>query len=346
MQGRYAGCHMTTYGTILPGASLIARWANKVQGLTPKAKWRIKILDWHREHRGNISLTARHFGLTRYTIRSWLKRFNQAGVIGLNERSRRPKHLRQPVISWKIVSEVIKIRKEYPAWSKYKVQILLRRKRIKISASSIGRILKKKGLIPKKVSRKRRKAALHPKARFPRGLKISQPGDLVQMDTKHINLIGGKKIYQFTAIDVLTKQRILRYYPSLASKKGSAFLETCLKRYPFEIKAVQTDNGPEFEKMFERLCQEKGIIHYFIMPRTPKQNTYVEISIGADKQEFYLRGNICSNLQIMQKRLTEREYIWNEVRPHQALNYLTPKEYFLKWQQGGLPTKDVITLQA
>lgn len=345
MQGRYAGCHMTIYGNILPGAASIAAWANRVQSLTPRAKWRVKVLDWHKKHGSNISLTSRHFGLTRYTVRLWQKRFRQCGIIGLNDRSHRPKHLRQPTTAWQTVAAVVNLRKQYPAWSKYKLKVLLQRQGIHISASTVGRILKRKGLINPKVSRKKRKAALHPKARFPHGLKISCPGDMVQMDTKHEHLVGGRKLYQFTAIDILTKIRVLRYYPSLASRNGAHFLGCCLKRFLFPVKAVQTDNGAEFLKEFEQLCQRKRIMHYFIVPRTPKQNTYVEIAHGADQQEFYQQGNVCSSPEVMQKRLREYELVWNETRPHQSLNYLTPKEYFSKWQQGRLPTKDVITLQ-
>lgn len=345
MKGRYAGRHMTIYGTTMPGAIKIANWANKIQPLTEDARKRLKMLDWHRNHSKNVSLTARRFGFTRKTVRKWQKKFNRLGILGLNEQSRRPKNIRKPVTSWQVISETVNLKKQYPAWSKYKIQVLLKRKGLNISASTVGRIFKRKYLINKKVSQKRRKAALHPRARFPRGLRISSPGDMVQMDTKHLNLIGGRKIYQFTAIDVLTKQRALRYYSSLSSKNGADFLNCCIQKFPFKIKAVQTDNGSEFLKEFNRLCERKKIPHYFICPRTPKQNTYVENSHGSDKAEFYQQGNICFDIQIMQTRLEQWENTWNEIRPHEALNYLTPKEYFLKWQSGRLPTKDTITLQ-
>jgi hypothetical protein len=38
---------MTVYGTILPGAASIARWASKIESLTPEARRRVKIMDWH-----------------------------------------------------------------------------------------------------------------------------------------------------------------------------------------------------------------------------------------------------------------------------------------------------------
>jgi len=336
---------MTIYGTILPGAASIARSAALTGALTERAKYKIKILDWHREHGNNISLTARHFGLERMTLHRWLKRFRHYGIIGLNERSRKPKNVRKPTTAWDIVARTVRLRKQYPAWSKYKLRTLLKREGLEVSASTVGRILKRRNLIDKKVSKKRQKAALRPKARFPRGLRISEPGDMVQMDTKHIMLPGGAKYYQFTAIDVLTKRRVLRVYPSESSRNGAHFLQECLLNFPFPIKAVQTDNGSSFLKEFDKACKERGIPHYSIYPRQCKQNTYVEISHGADKREFYQQGNVHCLLPVMQRKIREWEDVWNNVRPHEALSQLTPAEYLLKLQSSRIPTKDIIILQ-
>jgi len=336
---------MTIYGTILPRAVSIARSAALVNSLTERAKYKLKILDWHRAHGSNNSLTARHFGISRMTLYRWIKRFKRYGITGLNEESRKPKQLRRPTTSWNTVIRIVQLRKQYPVWSKYKLRALLSREGILVSVSTVGRVLKRRGLINLKISKKRRKAALRPKARFPRGLRISQPGDMIQIDTKHIMLPGGKRFYQFTAIDVLSKRKVMRVCPSESSRNGAKFLEECLVGFPFPIKAVQTDNGSTFLKEFDKLCQVKGIPHYFIYPRTPKQNTYVEISQGADKREFYQQGNVCSLLPVMQRKIKEWEDIWNNVRPHEALGQLTPSEYLLKLQTQRLPTKDVIVLQ-
>ena len=336
---------MTIYGTTLPGAASIARSAALVNSLTERAKYKIKILDWHRAHGKNNSLTARHFGIGRMTLYRWIRRFKRYGVVGLNEESRKPKQLRQPTTSWDTIIRIVQLRKLYPAWSKYKIRALLARERILVSASTAGRVLKRRGLINLRISKKRRKAALRPKARFPRGLRISEPGDMIQMDTKHIMLAGGKRFYQFTAIDVLSKRKVIRVYPSESSRNGAHFLQECFLNFPFPIKAVQTDNGSTFLKEFDKLCREKKLPHYFIYPRTPKQNTYVEISQGADKREFYQQGNVCSILEVMQRKIKEWEDIWNNVRPHEALNYLTPSEYLFKVQNSRIPTKDVIVLQ-
>lgn len=237
------------------------------------------------------------------------------------------------------------MRKQYPAWSKKKIRALLLREGIKTSESTVGRILKRRNLIDKKVSKKRSRAALHPRKRFPKGLVISNPGDLVQIDTKHIVLTGGRKFYQFTAIDVLTKHRILRVYPSESSRNGELFLKECLIRFPFPVRAVQTDNGAPFLKHFDKHCQDIGLPHYFIYPRTPKQNTYVEISHEADDREFYNLGNKSSILAVMQAKILDHENTWNKIRPHEALGQLTPNEYYWKIKLNGLPTNKVIVLQ-
>lgn len=337
---------MTIYGHILPGALCIARLAQRAGNLTEQAKHKLKVLDWHRSHQENISLTSRHFGITRKSLRVWLKNLKQFGPAGLNEKSRRPKRVRSPVTPSEIVWQTAKIRKEFPAWSKYKIRKILERDYgLKTSASNVGRILKRRGLIDKKKSAKRRKAALKPRLRFPRGLKISEAGDMLQMDTKYIMLVNGGKLYQFTAINVLTKRRVLRVYPSLSSRNGRSFLEECLKVFPFKIKAVQTDNGREFLKEFEKRCRELSLPHYFTYPRTPKQNSYVERSHGSDEEEFYQQGHVYQGRELMDKKLREWEGIWNNLRPHEALDYRTPNEYLQYLKTNNLPTKNVITLQ-
>lgn len=347
MKGRYAGGHMTIYGHILPGALRIARLAERTGHLTERAKHKLKILDWHRARGESISLTARHFGLTRKTLRSWLKQLKGSGPAGLNEKSRAPKRKRAPTTSADIIYQVVKARKQYPAWSKYKIQrILARDFGLETSASNVGRIIKRRGLVDLKKSAKRRKAALRPKSRFPRGLRISRAGDMIQMDTKYIMLPGGRKLFQFTAIDVLSKRRVLEVYPSQSSRNGRLFLESCLKQFPFEIKAVQTDNGSEFQKEFAKQCQELNLPHYYIYPRTPKQNTYVERSHGSDEDEFYQLGNVYQDREVMNRKIQEWQNIWNEKRPHQALNYKTPNEYLEYLKTTNLPTKNVITLQS
>jgi len=237
------------------------------------------------------------------TLYRWLIRFRKIGVVGLKNLSTKPKNVRRPASPWPIAYRVIELRKQYPAWSKHKLSAILKRENLIVSESTVGRILKRKGLIDKKVSKKKSKSALYPKARFPKGLKINCEGQMIQIDTKYIMLTGGRKFYQFTAIDVLSKRRVLGVYPTQSSRNGALFLKECIISFPFPILAIQKDNGAPFQKEFDKLCKELNLPHYFTYPRSPKQNSYVEISHGADEREFYQQGNVCSILSEMQRVL-------------------------------------------
>lgn len=346
MKGKYAGRHMTIYGSILPNAVVIARLASRTNGLTKKAKERLKMLDWHRTHGQNISLTCRHFGRQRRIVRGWLKRYKLLGAIGLNDRSKKPKRVRSPTTDRKLESEIIAIRKIYPSWSKYKINARLKKKtNFKTSDSTIGRIMKRRGLIDRRKSRKRSKAALSPKKRYPRDLLVKAPGDFIQIDTKVVTGIGGQRLYQWTAIDVLTKIRVLSASTRLSSRQGKVFLELCQQEFPFIIRSVQTDNGKEFQDEFKKYLENEKVPHYFIEPHSPKQNSYVERSHKTDDDDFYSKGNTFLSLKNFLPKLKKWQTEYNTERPHQSLNYLTPDEYFKKCDNDKIQRKDTIHLQ-
>ena len=322
---------MTSYGVATPIAGVAARLAARRGTLSGKARERLKICDWHVAHGENLSLTSRHFGYSRLVIRRWLMTLRKNGPVGLNDRSHRPKHVRAPTTSADIVDAACAWRRQYPTWSKYKIGTLVRDTGMIVSNSTVGRILKRKGFIDRRISRKRHRAAISPRRRFPKGLKISAPGGLVQIDVKHIMLPGGLRHYQFTAIDVLSKERVLARYSSESSRNAAHFLGVCRKEFSFSFNAVQTDTGAPFQKEFEEACRKLGIEHYYIEPRQPKQNSYVEISHEADEREFYSQGNAYVDPELMERKLKEWQRIWNEVRPHQALGYLTPRAYLARF---------------
>lgn len=337
---------MQVYGTIMPFCRSIASSSFKTDNLTDKGKHRLKIIGWYVKHGRNVSLTARRFGYHRNTISHWVKRYNKKGVLGLNNLPKTPHSYPRKKVSTETVLKVVEIREQYPNFSKYKIRHILKNvHRIDVSYSTIGRILKRKGLINKKKSNKRRRASLRPKLRYRKGLKIKAPGDLIQMDTKFVTLVGGRQVYQFTAIDVLSKQRVLEMYASKSSRSGKRFMDECMTRFQFKIKAVQTDNGAEFHKEFHEYLVKLNIPHYYTYPRQPKQNSYVERSHRSDEIEFYSNGNKGCDIKVMRERLLEWEDTWNRVRPHEALDFLTPSQYLEKYFKDEKDNEKGIVLQ-
>ena len=52
-----------------------------------------------------------------------------------------------------------------------------------------------------------------------------------------------------------------------------------------------------------------------------------------DREEFYACTSVPPRLEALQPALRAYEDIYNTVRPHQALGYLTPQEYLDKCKE-------------
>lgn len=130
------------------------------------------------------------------------------------------------------------------------------------------------------------------------------PGEKIQIDVKVVpaycirgkHRIAGKKMYQWTAIDECTRWRFIYGFEEHTPENSVKFLKKLVKRFPFEIMCVQTDNGTEFTYKFisddkkcpfEILLKELGIKHRLIKPRTPWHNGKVERSHSMDQRYFY-----------------------------------------------------------
>ena len=109
--------------------------------LSRDARRRLAMLDWHRTHGRNVSLTARHFGVGRSTVYRWLGRFDRLHLESLEDRGSAPRRRRRP--SWTVehLRAVKAVRERYPRWGKDKLVVLLRRAGLRLSTSTVGRIL-------------------------------------------------------------------------------------------------------------------------------------------------------------------------------------------------------------
>ena len=107
-------------------------------------------------------------------------------------------------------------------------------------------------------------------------------------------------------------------------------LEQCL---PFPLRAIQVDGGSEFEAVFEEQCQKRGIKLFVLPPRSPKLNGCVERAHRTHTEEFYEVKDSSFELSELRNELSQWERIYNTVRPHQALDYLTPLQFLEHWKQ-------------
>jgi transposase InsO family protein len=354
---------MNVYGSILPGAATVAkllpRQASEARkqaavvheglGLSPAAKHRLKVVRWQEKQGGNITRTADHFSHSRTTIQSWCKRYKARGPAGLEDSSRRPHNLRQPTWSTAFEQRVLKLREQYPRWGKKKLVVLLAREGAHSSVSMTGRILKhlkETGqLIEPLPERRRKRKDLPPRPyalRKPKLYVAKEPGDLVEVDTVDLRPVPGVILKHFTARDVVSRWDVLGVYTRASATTAALFLDDLQQRAPFPIKAIQVDGGSEFKAEFEAACQQRGIRLFVLPPRSPKLNGCVERGNRTHREEFYEVYDLDWTVAKLRPDLLHWERVYNSVRPHAALDYLTPQEYITQWraQRAG---KEVVT---
>ena len=311
-----------------------------VPKLSKKARQRLKWLDYYNSHNHNARLTCRHFDISPQTFYRWKRRYNPWHIESLENRSCRPRHVRQPAYSAELVRAVLKLREEYPRWGKDKLVILLRREGFDCSASTVGRILhklKERGVlrepVPNHISARKRQWQRPYAVRKPKEYVAKEPGDIVEVDTLDVRPLPGVILKHFTARDIVSRWDVLEAHSRATSRTASGFIDTLLKRMPFPIKAIQVDGGSEFQDVFERECQRRGIKLFVLPPRSPKLNGHVERAQRTHTEEFYEVTDTSFALPELNRALLKWEEVYDTVRPNQALGYLTPQEYLEQYWQ-------------
>ena len=127
------------------------------------------------------------------------------------------------------------------------------------------------------------------------------PGQKVQVDVKFTPrecMVSGEEYYQFTAVDECTRWTYREMYAEHSTHSAEQFLLNLIKRCPFAIREIQTDNGTEFTKalvsndpkaqsLFEKALEKAGILYHRIRVATPRHNGKVERQHRIDQQRFY-----------------------------------------------------------
>lgn len=309
--------------------------------LSCHAARRLQWMTHYLQHGRNAAFTCRHFGISRQTFYRWWRRYDPHYLASLQDHSHRPHRLRQPTWTAAQAGAVLALRREYPRWGKDKLVVLLRRNQLQLSTSMVGRILsdgKRRGVLveppsPATQRRRRRKLRGRPWAtRKPCFWPIQQPGDLVQLDTKELRPARGVVLKHFSARDMVSRWDVVEVHERATSLAAAHFLDTLVDRMPFPIAALQVDGGSEFAAEFELACQQRGLPLFVLPPRSPKLNGHVERSHRTHHEEFYQVVPENWNVAHLNPQLRRWEHVYNTVRPHQALGYLTPLEFLERWK--------------
>ena len=314
-------------------------------------------------HGGNVTRAATAIGISRQWLSTITAAFERAARDPriLELASRAPHHTGNRLrIPQSVEQKIIAVRDATPGWGKEKLaKILDRDHGIIVHPSTVNRYLKKRGRIDPKISEKNRRAWMkkqqrelgahgHPSLqatyRPPKAIKDLAPGALVEKDMKFIPqqaaFLNPEKprakehfFYQHTMIDSFTRLRALELVADAESSTAVFAHQAAAQRFPFPIACENTDNGSENNGDFSRALQATDTFHFYSSVGTPTDNPRVERSHLTDDQEFYQRGNSRLSYEEQKSKLLAWERRYNEERPHQALGYLTPMEFYQLWKR-------------
>jgi transposase InsO family protein len=293
----------------------------KLRWLTPILEKRMKIKDM-----ASVS------PFSERAIKYWLKQYRENGLSGLENRSTRPRS--QPnETPIRIKERVLELRHEMNDECALKIMWDLVEEGVSIHERTVGKILKVEGLTRRYRTRKQ----------YPQKPKIKlKPGGLIEIDVKYVpDKINGRRYYQFTAIDCASRWRFLKIYDQQTNVDALDFLREVFKRFPYQIKAIKTDNGSIFTNRytgylksadpinpklhpFDLECIKLGMTHYLIDPGKPAQNGHVERSHRSDQESFYEKTS-CRTVDELRYQAKLWNMYYNDLK-HCGLNGLTPNQ--------------------
>lgn len=310
--------------------------------LSKAALARLYWFDWYQTHGNNVSLTCRHFGISRDTLYTWKKRFRKYNLQTLEDdtSNRRPHKLREMTTDPKILKRIYEIRLDDLEKSKYEIQAELLREGIVVGRSAIQKVINRHPELLNtqhiKKLKAHRKLAIA-RLRASREMREKYPGALVQIDTKHFYVLG-VRFYLFCAVDCKSRYGYVWCYKTITSQSAADFLQRLINYFPFNVEAVQTDNGSEYLLNFHKACNKFELIHYFSFPHTPKMNGRAERIIQTAIYEYFnWQYDLLPDIDEINKRCSIFNYKYNNKRFHQSLRYQTPNEYVINYlkEKGG-----------
>jgi putative transposase len=273
---------------------------------------------------------CREFGISRVTGHKIFNRYKECGLQGLNDRSRRP-YRQSNKLPFQIERSILGIKKEHPSWGAPKIRDKLLRdyRMIKPPAvSTVHAVLDRNGLVTRR-KRRRYKAEGTPLAA------AHQPNGLWCADYKGEFLLGNKQYcYPLTVTDY--RSRYLLSCEGLASTKSDfafAVFERTFKDFGLP-NAIRTDNGTPFAAPNALFGLSKlsvwwvrlGIRIQRIKPGNPQQNGRHERMHLTLKKEATKPAAF--NFLQQQERFDRFIEVYNNERPHQALNGAYPGDLY------------------
>ncbi|AVP35546.1 IS3 family transposase [Staphylococcus felis] len=202
---------------------------------------------------------------------------------------------------------------------------------LNVSRRRIGRIMKANKLVSSYTTSKYKSFPSRSSEReinneLNQSFNRKEPLEVLVSDLTYVK-VAGKWHYICLFIDLFNREIVGH---SAGSKKDSTLVSKALSSIRHDLRDVQmfhTDRGKEFDNhMIDDVLDTFGIKRSLSMKGCPYDNAVAESTFKALKTEFIKQYDFKS---INHLKLELFDYVnwYNNIRPHSALNYLTPKAY-------------------
>lgn len=229
---------------------------------------------------------------------------------------------RMPAKDQPVIDRMQTMSAQQPRWGYRFIRVLLAREGMHMSNDRCYRIWRKAGLtVPRK--RRRRQCG----SPTPRPLHPTQPGDVWAMDFVFDGCANGQVLICLTVVEEAGKEALA--IDVEGRFRASRVVETLERLVALHgaLKHLRCDNGPEFiSRAVMDWAANHGNTNAFIDPGKPWQNGVDESFNGKFRMEcldqHWFRNRHEARVVIEQWRCN-----YNRMRPHSALDYLTPHEF-------------------
>ena len=279
-----------------------------------------------------VTEVAERYGVSRQSVHTWLVRYRQEGVIGLEDRSHRVHHhpWRIPAGAEELICE---LRRGHPKWGPRRLVFEVGRRGHQVTRSSVYRTLVRNGLIEPESRRRRRKDY----RRWERGTAM----ELWQLDvTASAFLTSSAEVKIVTGVDDHSRFCVIARAVMRATARPVclAFVEA-MRTYGIP-EEVLTDNGKVFtgrfhkpgvavEVLFDKICRENGITHRLTKIHSPTTTGKIERLHQTLQRELLDVHGPFESIEALQAALDAWRQQYNTDRPHQSLAMAFPASRFI-----------------
>lgn len=277
------------------------------------------------EHCTNFSSLCRQYGISRKTGYKWIKRYKQGR--SLCNQSRRPKVVSNHTPK-EIEELILSLRFENPGWGASTLHKVLENSGVDNlpCIRTVNNILNRNNCISKEESEKR-----HKYIRFQK----KYCNEMWQTDFKgDFPLSDGNRCYPLDIIDDHSRF-LIKIAPSTTT--GNIVIptfEAAFREYGLPM-SVLSDNGAQFAGFRQGYTQfEKWLMCLDILPihckvKHPQTQGKIERFHRTLKNELLIHNEF-ANIEAANELIQAWRDKYNNIRPHEALDMLTPADVYVK----------------